>query len=640
MASPLERLGSIRLLHRIGRGGMSTVQVGFDTESQRFVAVKALFPEVAHEERVRARFQQEAKVCQRLDHPNIVSFVSTGERPDGAPYIALEYVKGTSLRELMNKVGRLPPGDVLEILEDLTKALDHAHSRGIIHRDIKPQNIVLNQDGILKLIDFGIAQVSGTSGISTATGQVLATYSYAPPEQNQGKEIDQTADLYSVGALAWEMLVGRRFLTGSSPPQIVLQQTMGPPPPPSESVPGLPEELDELIRKLCMPYPEDRYRSASEVWQALRYMRRVLQDRQHSLTFYGDDLHEKWMLAKNAFNNGQLSLAMSLAKYLSKSHPDFAPAHFMLGKLYAERNLPFNSSDSFQRALELKPGNEDYMLDFSLAMVRLGRYQEANREILRLLAQDPRNRLARGFQTIIQELIEARKAAELDGADDEDEAPLWFDLDPEETPEGARPRPESGPGELPLPGILEEASAEGTASPPPPMLESFPCVDIPRALTLSRYLPGLGHFFLGKREEGALLAGFTLLLASLLLGSLLWTPAHWSGRMIQALIGLPAAWGLFLTWRFTPDHTRRLARRLHLRGTVEARTRDGELRINIGRERGVAPRQIYQVLREDQEIGELRIREVEEFGALGVPRILEPTVAPPGVGDRVEFLRD
>lgn len=626
-------LGSIRLLARIGRGGMSTVQVGFDREHERFVAVKILFPEVATEERARARFHQESRIYERLRHPNIVGYLGNGEREDGTPYIVLEFVKGTSLRAMMNRVGRLPPGDVLEILEDLTKALDHAHSRGVIHRDIKPQNIILNQDGILKLIDFGIARMAGTSGISTATGQVLATYSYAPPEQNQGKDIDQTADLYALGSLAWEMLVGRRFLTGTSPPQIVLQQTMGPPGPPSAEVPGLPGELDHVVQKLCMPYPEDRYRSAAEVWHALRKLRRTLQGREHSLLYYGDDVHEKWVLAKNAFNNGQLSLAMSLAKYIVKKRDDFAPAHFMLGKLFTERGLPFNASDSFQRALALQPSNADYMLDFSLALLRLGRYQEAHREVLRLLTQDPKDKVAQGFQEVIQESIEVTKAAELEAADASEEAPLWFDTDVE--PEGPDVLVRGPPVH---PGAMEQVAAAGGGD-APPSLASFPPIDVDRVRQLSRMLPGLGEIHLGETRKGVAVAAFSLFLVATLVALALWTGDSSLLFPARVLVGIPALFGLVLTWRFAPAHAEELARRLHRRGYVARRRDDGDLEISIGHDRGVTEGQVYEVRRAGQLLGEIYIQAVQSHEASGPFKTAHRVLPPPAVGDPVHFLR-
>lgn len=632
------RLGPIRLFHRIGRGGMSTVYVGFHEDLQRFVAVKILFPEVAQEAKSRARFEQEGKVYARLRHPNIISFVESGVDEDDTPFLALEYVEGRSLHELIQDHGTLPPGDVLEVLEELTKALDHAHANGVIHRDIKPNNLIVNQDGILKLLDFGIAQLQGTSGISTATGQVLATYAYAPPEQNQGKEIDKTADFYAMGALAWEMLVGRRFITGNSPPQVVLQQTMGPPPPPSKHVPGLPEGFDLVIRKMCMPYPEDRYRSAGELAQALRELRRSFQGREELLTFYGDEVHEKWIMAKSAYYNEQHSLAASLAQYIVREQDDFAPAHFLIGKLYATRGLAINASDSFRRAIELSPHNEDYQLDFALALYRMGRYPEAQRELLRLLSHNPHNPLAAGFHEVVQEAVQAGKAAELADADELEEAPLWL----EDGPRPAKQIPATDPGEGL--GEAEATSRPGTLTGDNSRLPSvpvFPEVDESRARDVSRLIPGIAHLQLGAPREGvALLVVAAGLLASLFFLLVAWSPASWSAGVLRGLLSLAALAAASQLWSRAPADAYRRARRLNLRGGVTACPSLDRVRVNLGSDRGAEAGQVFELTRDDQVLGTIVLEEVDTYSACG-PFVASP-VSPgtPAPGDTARLVRD
>jgi tetratricopeptide (TPR) repeat protein len=510
----------------------------------------------------------------------------------------------------------------------------------VIHRDIKPNNLIVNQDGILKLLDFGIAQLHGASGISTATGQVLATYAYAPPEQNQGKEIDRTADLYSMGALAWEMLVGRRFITGNSPPQVVLQQTMGPPPPPSEQVPGLTEAFDQVVRKLCMPYPEDRYRSASELAQALRTLRRSFQGREELLTFYGDEAHEKWIMAKSAYYNGQHSLAASLAQYITRQQDDFAPAHFLLGKLYAERGLAVNASDSFRRAIELSPRNEDYQLDFALALFRMGRNSEAQRELLRLLSSNPHNQLAAGFYDVVLEAVLEQKAAELADADPLEEAPLWLEDGPrpaEEIPERATP-----PGEDP--SRISSPSRPGTLTGDGPRVAGapvFPEVDETRAREVSRLIPGIAHLQLGAPREGAALLaaaiGLVLALGFLLIA---WSPQGWLDRLLRGALSLAAMAAAAQLWTRAPEDAYRRARRLNLRGGVTACPSLERVRVNLGSDRGAAPGQVFELTRGDQVLGTIVLEEVDTYSASGPFQASPVSGGAPAPGDTARFVRE
>lgn len=664
------QLGPITVLHRLGHGGMGSVYVGFHLEKMVFVAVKTLFAELAEEPKVRKRFEQEGKIYSRLSHPNIVGLIDTGESTEESPaFLALEYVNGTSLFNLMQQEGPFPPGDVLEIVEDLAKALDHAHSRNIIHRDVKPQNILINQDATVKLVDFGVSRLEGTTaGVGTDTGQVLGTYSYAAPEQNQGKEVDQTADLYSLGVITWELLTGQRFVKGGSPPEVVLQQMRGPPAPPSAHVPGLPKALDEIVETLCQPYPEDRFRSAEDLCHALRTLRRDLTEEGEAEVFFGDDVHEKWTLARSAFANRQLSLASSLCKFITGRQEDYAPAHFMLGKIYTEKNLPVNAISSFQRALMHQPGNADYMLDFALSLFRLGRVSEAHREVMRLLAQHPDEQLALGFEVVIRRRLREAEESELAAADDLS-APLWFEADEnpsliQEAPpevrtsrsaaEAARASkastvpPERDGGDLPAPGVLSRAAARGLSSPAdhPAPAAGGPRVSPEKAQALSRLLPGLGHWVVGARRQGAVIAIVCLWLVAMLCVLVTWSPEGLGMDAARVFLLLSGLWCLAFVWSRVPAEAGELALRRHLQGQVEFDLGDGQLRINLGSRDLAASGQRLRVIRTltqaggapvELELGVLRLDRIQDGYAEGRFETADPQHPAPAPGDRVEL---
>ncbi len=681
-APRVRQLGPIRILGKLGHGGMGAVYVGFDLDSSRFVAVKTLFSELAEDPRVRARFEQEAKVYSRLDHPNIVRFLGRSPPEERTQWISLEYVNGVSLRALLNDEGGLPPGDVLDLVEELARALDHAHSRGIIHRDVKPHNVLVNQDGVLKLVDFGIARVSNTSGVGTETGQVLGTYLYAPPEQNQGKEIDQTADLYSVGVMAWEMLTGRHPFPGGNPQEIVLRQLKGPPDPPSSLVDGLPPELDEILASLCRPHPEDRFRSAADLGKALRGLRRSASSGRHAGTFFGDDVHEKWTLARGAYKNGQASLASSLARFVIRQRDDFAPAHFMLAKLYAERDLALNAIESFEKAVTLQPGNRVYLLEFALALYRMGRLSEAHKEVMRMLVADPEDRVAQGFEEILRERITRGRESELEREGAALHAPLWFE-------DGAKPseilresKAETGPPAPPgarepgeiwkrvASGVPAPASGksrgrgEGSAGPgaggPGGQTASSGAVPIPsespggpegldpeRAAGLSRLLPGLGHLWLGYRGRGLALIGVTLWLVALLGLAASWQVDGMFRSAARVGIGLLAGWCLIQVWIRSAREAVRLALRESTRSRIEKDLGAGTYRIGVGSRRGVRSGMLFQVLRATTategstpvlvRLGELRIDRVRPHASEGLFEPSPGALDQPAEGDPVEL---
>lgn len=612
---------------------MSTVRAAYHQERGELWAIKALFPEVASEERARRRFDQEGKVYERLTHPNIVTLHQRGERTDGVPYLALEYVRGHDLATYLANLGRFPPGDVLDMLEELARALDLAHSKRVIHRDVKPQNIILNPYGILKLLDFGIARLEATSGINTATGQVLATYSYAPPEQNQGKEVDPSADLYSLGALAWEMLAGRRFITGTSPPQIVLQQTMGPPPSILKEVPGLPESFDTVLQRLCMPYPEDRYQSAQELWNDLRVLRRELASSDHAPTFYGDEIHEKWLLARSAFKNGQFSLATSLAKFLIARKSDHAPARFLLAHLARKDDLREESQEHFRAAISLRPKELDYRLDFGLAQLGWGEFPSAIETFAEIQAQAPGHPAAGGLEHLSRQLHKEEKSRSRPKRRPPPEAPLWI----EKPRGGPEPRVDTNPGTeaLPAPGIVERGGEFGFQVSREDF-QKFPLFDLERIQRLGRFLPGVGHWMAGETVIGALAIFGTFLLLTAGVALFLWNAQGTFQESLRVLGLFVAVYALIRAYDQIPKAALRRARELQLQGQI-TRIEGETLFANLDLARGTRVGQVFQVQRRDRRVvGEFHVTHVDGDGCRGN---FQPFARPPNTPSLGDFLR-
>src|SRR6266704_126123 len=217
----------------------------------------------------RARFRREAQSAASLNHPSIVAVYDTGEDmvgPTPVPYIVMEYVDGRTLRDLLRDDRRLLPERALEITDGVLRALDYSHKNGIVHRDIKPGNVMLTRTGEVKVMDFGIARaVSDTQATMTQTAQVIGTAQYLSPEQARGERVDARSDLYSAGCLLYELLTGRPPFTGDSPVAIAYQHVRENPVPPSRVDPDVPAWADAIVLKAMAKSPADRYQTAADM---------------------------------------------------------------------------------------------------------------------------------------------------------------------------------------------------------------------------------------------------------------------------------------------------------------------------------------------------------------------------------------
>ncbi len=263
----LRRLGAYRILRLLGEGGMGAVYLGYHEQEKRQVAIKVLSEQLSTYQTSVDRFYREAKSGALLDHPNIVRNLNVGQdRETGKHYLVLEYVDGPSAHALLNQFGRLPVGDAVHIILDVARALEHAHSRNIIHRDIKPDNILITTSGLAKLADLGLAKRTDETSHLTAARQGFGTPFYMPYEQAMNaKSVDGRSDIYALGATLYHLLTGEVPFPGASHVEVVDKKNLGFFPPAGTVNPAVPAELDRILEKMLAREPRNRYQTASEL---------------------------------------------------------------------------------------------------------------------------------------------------------------------------------------------------------------------------------------------------------------------------------------------------------------------------------------------------------------------------------------
>jgi len=259
-----------RLERRLGVGGMATVQLAFDTRLERYVAVKLLAEHLAEDASFVARFKREALAAARLVHPNVVQVFDFGlDEASHRQFIVMERVDGQSCAEILRDRGALPAPEAVSILTQACRGLDYAHRNGVIHRDVKPGNLLRDREGAVKLADFGIAKAAEQSEI-TKVGSVLGTAAYLSPEQARGEPAGPPADLYALGVVSYQLLTNRLPYEAASLTDLARMQESGPPLSPTDLDRDIPEALSAAVMQALDPWPEGRYEAAPDMEKALR----------------------------------------------------------------------------------------------------------------------------------------------------------------------------------------------------------------------------------------------------------------------------------------------------------------------------------------------------------------------------------
>ena len=251
------------IVEKVGSGGMSDVYRAKDHKLNRFVAVKALKQEFSENANFVSKFRVEAQAAAGLMHPNIVNVYDVGEEK-GLYYIVMELVEGITLKKYIEKKARLSVKETISIAIQVSMGLEAAHKNHIIHRDIKPQNIIISRDGKVKVTDFGIAKAATSN---TITSNVMGSVHYTSPEQARGGYSDEKSDIYSLGITLFEMLTGRVPFNGETTVAIAIKHIQQPMPSPCEFVPEIPRSVEQIVLKCCEKSPDRRYRTCRNFWR-------------------------------------------------------------------------------------------------------------------------------------------------------------------------------------------------------------------------------------------------------------------------------------------------------------------------------------------------------------------------------------
>ena len=257
-----------RLEEFVGKGGMALVFRATDLRTGHDVAVKVLRPELVKDQEFLERFRREALAASKMSHHNIVNLLDVGEE-DGYRYLVIEYMRGRTLKDIIQEKGRLPEPVAGQIAIRILSALQHAHDNGIIHRDIKPQNVLVNAEGLVKVADFGIARVAGSNTL-TKGDNVMGSVHYFSPEQARGDDVTAASDIYSVGVVMYEMLTGKVPFDGDTPVSIALQHISAPPVPPSQIADGISPAMEQVVLTAMSKDMRSRYHDAADMARAIR----------------------------------------------------------------------------------------------------------------------------------------------------------------------------------------------------------------------------------------------------------------------------------------------------------------------------------------------------------------------------------
>jgi len=267
-ASPGLVIHGIEIREALGKGGMGVVYKGWDPELQRFAAVKMISEEALEDEAFVTRFRREARAASLVNHPNVARVYSAGKH-EGRGYYVMEYVEGTTLAQLLDRQGQIPVSDCVRYLRQACEGLRAAHQAGVVHRDVKPSNLMLDKQGVLKIVDFGLARRMVGDARVTRAGAFVGSPAYISPEQARGEEVDHRSDIYSLGATCYHLLAGRPPYLGDTPLATLAQHITAKLPSLAERVPGIPPHLCTVIERMMAKDPGSRYQTYDDLFADL-----------------------------------------------------------------------------------------------------------------------------------------------------------------------------------------------------------------------------------------------------------------------------------------------------------------------------------------------------------------------------------
>lgn len=260
-----QKFGKFEILEKLGQGGMGTVYKARDAGIGRIVALKTLNPDLLSDPKLLDRFAKEARAAGGLEHPNVVTIFEfdTGET-SGQPFIAMQFIEGESLQKIIDRRAPMHLARKLQIISQFCKGLDYAHRHNLVHRDVKPANILVNNEGKVKVVDFGIVHMESTT-MKTQTGVFMGTIQYASPEQVNGQHVDARSDIFSVGIVIYEFLAYRKPFDGNAIGAVINQILNKEPPPLSEAADGIPPELESIVNRCLNKRAEDRFQTLDDL---------------------------------------------------------------------------------------------------------------------------------------------------------------------------------------------------------------------------------------------------------------------------------------------------------------------------------------------------------------------------------------